>query len=148
MPNGKVCDYGCESGRSVVCQGAQWSAHMNVGGCPISTRRAKRDIEYLTPEAVNTLAATVRATRLATYEYTDPALAGRRRLGFILEDQPGSYASNPEGNQVDLYGYTSLLLAAVQSQSRQIDALTQEVETLRQRLGGTRPVATHVHRQP
>ena len=53
----------------------------------------------------------MRETRLAPYEYTVPSMAGRRRLGFILEDQPGSYAVDPEQSQVDLYGYTSMLVA-------------------------------------
>jgi hypothetical protein len=34
--------------------------------------------------------------RLATCAYTDPALQGTRRLGFILEDRPaGSFAGDP-----------------------------------------------------
>lgn len=72
--------------------------------------------------------------RLATYEYTDPALRGRRHLGFIIEDQPTSEAVDPEKNQVDLYGYTSLLVSAVQKQSREIEALRKEVNELKGKL--------------
>jgi hypothetical protein len=132
-PEGKTCGYGCEPERNLVCQGGAWVTDpSHAFGCPVSTRRAKRDIEYLTPDATATLADAVLRTRLATYEYIDPALAGRRRLGFIIEDQPSSYAVDPERSQVDLYGYTSMLVAAVQDQARQIEALRREVAALRQ----------------
>ncbi|MCB9595139.1 MAG: hypothetical protein H6719_20645 [Sandaracinaceae bacterium] len=131
----QTCDYGCEEGERRVCSGGGWIAGSAPGGCPRSTRRAKRDIEYLDADDVDALAGEVARTRLATYEYTDPALAGRRHLGFILEDQPGSYSVDPERSQVDLYGYTSMLVAAVQAQQRQIDALEREVRELR----ATRP---------
>ncbi len=128
---GLQCGYGCEPGMARTCRSGVWTESSTPGGCPISTRQVKRDIEYLNPAEVDRLAREVAATRLATYEYTLPALAGRRRLGFILEDQPASYASDPAHSQVDLYGYTSLLVAAVQSQSRQIEALRREVDDLR-----------------
>lgn len=131
---GLDCLYGCNSPNgAVACRGGVWQRG-SFNNCPISTRRAKRDIEYLSPAEADALAAQVRATRLATYEYTIPSMAGRRRLGFILEDQPQSFAADPERSQVDLYGYTSLLVAAVQSQGRQIEALQREVEDLRRRL--------------
>ena len=127
----QVCDYGCEEGMRRVCAGGGWTRASSPGGCPMSTRRAKRDIEYLDPSEVDAVAADVLATRLATYEYTDPARAGRRHLGFILEDQPGAYSVDPERSQVDLYGYTSMLLAALQSQERRIEALERELAELR-----------------
>lgn len=128
---GQVCDYGCEEGMRRVCTGGGWTRASSPGGCPISTRRAKRDVEYLEPAQVDAVAADVLATRLATYEYTDPALSGRRHLGFILEDEPGAYSVDPERSQVDLYGYTSMLLAALQAQQRRIEALEREVGELR-----------------
>lgn len=129
---GQQCVYGCEENMARTCRDGVWVASTAPGGCPISTRRAKRDIRYLSPEEIDALAEQVCATRLATYEYTDPALAGRRRLGFILEDQENSFAVDPEHSQVDLYGYTSMLVAAVQAQSRRIEALERQVARLRQ----------------
>jgi hypothetical protein len=77
--------------------------------------------------------------RLASYEYTDPVLAGRRRLGVIIEDQPGdSFAVESNRGQMDLYGYTSMVLATVQSQARRIEALEREVASLRTRSPRTR----------
>jgi hypothetical protein len=130
---GLRCEYSCETygvegGR--LCEGGVWVASNN--SCPISTRRAKRAIEYLSEREVEQLAHDVLQTRLATYEYTIPALAGRRRLGFIYEDSSTHrFARDPDISGVDLYGYTSLLLAAVQTQQRQIEQLRREVRSLR-----------------
>lgn len=127
----QVCDYGCEPGERRVCEGGVWTPSSQPGGCPMSTRRAKREIEYLDGPDVDALAAQVQHTRLATYEYIDPALSGRRHLGFIIEDQPASYSVDPERSQVDLYGYTSMLVAAIQTQERRIQALERELSRLR-----------------
>ena len=42
------------------------------------------------------------------------------RLGFIIDDQPTAYAVDADGQRVDLYGYTSLALAATQEQDRRL----------------------------
>lgn len=128
---GKRCVYSCGPGNARTCTAGVW-VESNGDSCPISTRWAKRDIDYLAPADVDALADAARDVRLATYEYTDPALAGRRRLGFVIEDQPDpSFAVESSRAQVDLYGYTSLVLATVQSQARRIDALEREVAELR-----------------
>lgn len=129
-----MCGYDCEAqgvegGRR--CSNGVWIS--NANNCPISSRRAKRDIVYLDDLDVAGLTDAVLRTRLATYEYTDPALAGPRRLGFIIEDQARSFAVEPERSQVDLYGFTSMLAAAVQHQSRQIAALREELDRMRRR---------------
>ena len=69
--------------------------------------------------------------KLATYVYRDPALGGRRHLGFIIEDVPGSPAVDSDGNMVDLYGYASMLVAAVQTQGEEIHALKAELARLK-----------------
>lgn len=131
---GLNCEYGCNSPNgAVTCRSGVWQRG-SFDNCPMSTRALKRDIEYVSATEADALAAQVRATRLATYEYTIPSMAGRRRLGFILENQPASFAADPERSQVDLYGYTSLLVAAVQSQARQIETLQRQVEDLQRQL--------------
>lgn len=131
--DGQRCGYDCEAtgvngGR--LCRGGVWEASPN--NCPISTRAAKRDIRYLSPAESAEVARVALGTRLATYEYTDPALRGPRRLGFIYEDPTTHpYARNPDISGVDLYGYTSMLLATVQQQQRQIEALQRDVASLR-----------------
>ncbi len=138
---GVDCLYGCNSpDGAVACRNGVWQRG-SFTMCPISTRRVKRDITYLTPAEVDALAAQVRATRLATYEYTIPSMAGRRRLGFILEDQPDSFAADPERSQVDLYGFASMLAATVQSQDRELRALRQRVADLERRLPTRRVIA-------
>lgn len=131
--DGQRCGYDCEAtgitgGR--ICRGGVWEISQN--SCPISSRAAKRDIRYLSPAESAEVARAALGTRLATYEYTDPALRGPRRLGFIYEDAATHpYARTPDISGVDLYGYTSMLLATVQQQQRQIEALQRDVASLR-----------------
>jgi hypothetical protein len=129
---GKTCTYACGTGNGRICkQGAWYSA--DGGPCPKSSRRAKKDIVYLNEIERQRIAGDVARLRLATYEYRDRALAGKRHLGFIIEDVPGSPAVDRDGNMVDLYGYASMLVAAVQEQSRQIADLKAEIARLKQR---------------
>lgn len=68
--------------------------------------------------------------RLATYEYKAAPYAGRRHLGFVIEDSPNVPAVDRDGDMVDLYGYASMLLATTQTQQQQIDALRNQVDVL------------------
>src|SRR6266849_6399085 len=55
------------------------------GGCPISSRRFNKDVQYLTTADAKLLAEQLQHIRLARYTYkgqTEP------RLGFIIEDDP------------------------------------------------------------
>jgi hypothetical protein len=99
--------------------------------CPISTRRAKKDIRYLSPDEIDALAHSALDLRLATYEYRFAPYAGRRHLGFIIEDSPAAVAVDRDRDMIDLYGYTSMLLATSQAQQRRIEALEREVAQLR-----------------
>ena len=126
---GQDCTYGCGTDASRLCTGGVWVKGMPTE-CPVSTRRVKRDIAYLTDSERAELAEEVRKLSLATYEYTDPALAGRRRLGFIIEDSPTSLAVDPERNQIDLYGYASMAVATMQVQAKEIEDLKREVRAL------------------
>jgi hypothetical protein len=102
--------------------------------CPISTRRAKKDIHYLSSDEIDALARSTLDLRLATYEYRFAPYAGRRHLGFIIEDSPDAPAVARDRDMVDLYGYTSMLLGTVQRQHRQIEALRKQVEALERRV--------------
>jgi hypothetical protein len=135
-PEGKMCNYGCGNAGDLVCTSGVWVARPSP--CPVSSRLVKKDIRYLDDDDRARLAAEVHGIKLATYEYTDPALAGHRRLGFILEDDPMSYAADAEHNRVDLYGYASMLAATVQQQDRRIEALEREVQALKTPRKGAR----------
>jgi hypothetical protein len=69
--------------------------------------------------------------KLARYRYTTNA-AAPERLGFVIDDSPHTPAVAPDATHVDLYGYTSMVVAAVQAQAKQIEALRREVAELRQ----------------
>jgi hypothetical protein len=126
----KTCTYACGTGNARTCkQGAWYSA--SGGPCPVSSRRAKKDILYLGPSDRQHIADDLARFKLATYEYRDPALAGKRHLGFIIEDVPGSPAVDRDGDMVDLYGYASMLVASVQAQGEEIAKLKAELLRLK-----------------
>jgi hypothetical protein len=127
---GTLCLYGCEPGVSRQCEGGAWVAASSPGGCPISTRRAKKDIHYLSSEELQAIAASARSLRLATYKYRDSSRGGRSRLGYILEDSPSAISSDLSQAQVDLYAYASMILALAQQQQQEISALKRHVKLL------------------
>jgi hypothetical protein len=124
--SGQTCTYACGPGNARACQQGYWFEAAG-GPCPVSSRRAKKEIVYIGQEERQRLASKVLDFKLATYEYRDPALAGKRHLGFIIEDVPGSPAVDRDGNMVDLYGYASMLVAAMQEQAAEVARLRAEV---------------------
>jgi uncharacterized small protein (DUF1192 family) len=109
------------------CDGGVWQVEAST--CPISTRRAKDEIAYLDDAARARLRDEVARVKLATYRYKqgDPA----RHLGFVIEDMPpGSPAVLPSRDRVDLYGYVSMAVAALQEHERELAALRAEVARL------------------
>lgn len=127
---GLACDYGCEMGDLRVCQGGAWVAGEDQFMCPISTILAKTDVTYLDGESRARVAEEAKSLRLATFRYIDPALGDRRHLGIILEDAPDSPAADMAKLQVDLYAYTSMVLALAQEHEREIARLRAEIERL------------------
>jgi hypothetical protein len=100
-------------------------------GCPVSRRVFKRDIHELDHDEIERIYSELRDIKLTTYQYkTDPA-ASPRRLGFIIDDTKSPYPVNADGTSVNLYGYMSMAVAAIQSQSREIEALRAEVARLK-----------------
>ena len=80
------------------------------------------------------LADEIAKVKLTTYTYNDPSLGTDKHLGFIIEDNRSSPAVYPNQRRVDLYGYTSMAVAALQAQAREIDGLRHEVKALRRAL--------------
>ncbi len=130
----QFCEYGCEPDVSRRCTGSIWVKASAPGGCPVSTRRAKEQIHYLGATALDRVAERALSLRLATYRYRDPALRGKRHLGFILEDSPQCIAADMAKGQVDLYSYASMALALAQRQAREIATLKKQVAALHARL--------------
>jgi hypothetical protein len=129
--NGATCRYQCGPDGARQCSAGTWKLQ-DGGPCPVSTRKAKEQIVYLDDADADRIAREVQAMRLATWVYKAPLDDGRPHMGIVLEDQPkGSYAVDLRSNMVDLYGYSSMLLATVQSQQRELDRQKKEIDALR-----------------
>jgi hypothetical protein len=106
-----------------------------VGGCPISTRKAKDDIRYVDAPELQRLHDEVIGTRLATYRYqgpfVDPKDPSAKHLGFIVEDQPQSLSVDRGHDRVDLYGYVSMAVATMQVQEKEIAELRKELSAVK-----------------
>jgi len=61
-------------------------------------------------------------------------IAAFRASGFVIDDIEPSEAVDTGREMVDLYGYTSMAVAALQTQVRDIEALKREVADLRRQL--------------
>jgi hypothetical protein len=102
---------------------------MGTGGCPVSSRRFKDGIEYVGGEGLQELHDEALGIRLATYnykgQYADP---NPKHLGFIIEDMPPeSPAVEWSRDRVDMYGYLSMVVATMQVQEREIEALRRDL---------------------
>jgi hypothetical protein len=126
---GLTCDPQDDCNALAIC--ASEDPTQLTGGCPISLRRYKHAVHYLSEGERDAAARRLLAMRLASWRYTWEGDGPPAHLGFLIDDQPGSPAVQPDGAHVDLYGYTSLAVAAVQAQQAEIDALKGEVEELR-----------------
>lgn len=102
--------------------------------CPISQRKMKKDITYLSEADKQRLSAELMSFPLATYRYKTESASEREHLGFIIDDVAPSAAVLPSGERVDLYGYSTMTVATLQVQAKQIAELRQQVEDLRREL--------------
>jgi hypothetical protein len=102
------------------------------GGCPVSSAKFKNDVRYLDENQLEELHDETMQVRLATYnykgQYGDPDL---KHLGFIIEDRPESFAVDRGHDRVDLYGYLSVVVAAMQVQEKEIADLRRQLDESR-----------------
>jgi hypothetical protein len=100
--------------------------------CPLSSRHFKNDIHYVDDAQLEQLHDEALHIRLATYNYkaqfADPHPT---HLGFIIEDDPQSPAVDGTLDRVDMYGYVSMVVAAMQSQEKEIAELRRELDGAR-----------------
>ena len=99
-------------------------------GCPISKREYKTAIKYVEAAERDLMAQKLNAIKLAKWRYRT-APAGSEHFGFIIDDGVPAEILRTRGDQVDLYGYTSLTVAALQSQAEQIKQLRAELEQMK-----------------
>jgi hypothetical protein len=86
---------------------------LQTGGCPISSRRFKQDIRYLSDQDLER-----------------------------IEDDPTSPAVAEGRTQIDLYGYTSMVVAAMKIQARRLEEQNAELGLLRRKIeAGVRKTA-------
>ena len=130
-PEGARCDPQDDCDRLLVCATTD---PVQRGGCPISRRDAKDHIRYLDDGDLKRLHDEVMRLRLATFRYRQNA--SRTQLGFIIDDAEPSPSIDPARDMVDLYAYTSMAVAALQTQAHEIQALRNEVRSLRRELEG------------
>lgn len=132
---GALCDLGNGCNSHLLC--ARTDPRLQPGGCPISRRAFKQDVRYLTPAERDRVRDELLGFRLATYRYR--GAPERQHLGFVIEDQEPSPAIDAARDQVDLYGYTSMVVATLQAQAEELAALRREVAALRARLAEPAP---------
>ncbi len=122
---GVECDPTDSCNRKLRC--ATSDPTMQTGGCPISRRSAKTDIQYLGDTELRRYADEVMNLKLATFKYRS---GGPTRLGFMIDDNPQSMSVDPERDMVDLYGYASMAMATLKVQKQQISELEQRLDAL------------------
>jgi len=110
--------------------------------CPISRARFKHGIAYLDGQERDAAADALLDVRLATYRYRGARDDGRPHLGFVIEDLPaGSPAVHADGQHVDLYGYTSMAVAALQTQAQRVQRMEARMAELERELDSLRRAA-------
>jgi len=128
-PEGTSCDPGNFCNELLLCT---TSDPTHGGQCPISRRRYKEDIRYLDARDLQRLSDELMKFPLATYRYKGDA--SRTHLGFVIEDVEPSPSVDAARDMVDLYGYTTMAVAALKAQARELQALKREVAALRREL--------------
>jgi hypothetical protein len=109
--------------------------YCSTGACPVSRRAYKKDITYLTEADRQNLTEDLYRFPLATYRYKSESEADRQHLGFIIDDVSPSPAVMSSGDRVDLYGYTTMTVAALQVQAKELADLRREVADLKRSCG-------------
>jgi hypothetical protein len=116
---GAECDLQDACNTRLVC--ATEDPKDQPGGCPQSLRSVKRDITYLDGPARRAAAGQALGLRLATWRYIDPDRGEGLKLGILLDDLGPAHPA-ARGDRVDLYGLSSLTVAAVQEQAAALEA--------------------------
>ena len=111
-------------------------ANMEAGELTLEQSLAayKRDIHYADDAELARTHDDLMRFRLARWRYKTETAGAREHLGFLIDDVPDSAAVASDGGHVDVYGYASMAVAALQVQAKRMDALEREVKALREEL--------------
>lgn len=124
---GSECDLQDDCSTHLIC--ASSDPTQGPGGCPISRQESKVDIHYLDATELARKHEEVLGLSIAQYTYKNDPKA-EPRLGFIIEDVEPSAFVEEARNRVDLYAYTSAVIAAMQVQEARIRELEAQVRKL------------------
>jgi hypothetical protein len=136
-PEGETCDPSDACNRRLLC--SREDPTLQPGGCPISLASWKKDIRYLDETEKRRQHDAVMRMPLATWRYATEDGGAPLRLGFLIDDVGDAPCVQPSGQRVDLYGFTSMAVAAVQVQAQEIDALRSELAALRREVDRLAP---------
>jgi hypothetical protein len=103
-------------------------------GCPVSRARFKEDIHFLSGDELRGRSRELLDLPLAAYRYREGDQ--RMRLGFIIDGHES--LACVDGDRVDLYGYTSMAVAALKVQAEEIAALRKQVAEVQKELARRR----------
>lgn len=127
---GRECDLGDDCSTHLIC--AKSDPTQGPGGCPISRAASKVNIRYLDTADLARQHDEIIGLSIAEYTYlNDPAQ--QARLGFIIEDVEPSRFVDEARNRVDLYAYTSAIIATVKVQEARIQQLEAQLRALTRR---------------
>jgi len=130
---GEVCGTTtCKPG-ATCCSGAPLPSPkcFDNGLCPVSQRKHKKDVTYLSEADRQRMSDELLRFPLATYRYKSESQVDREHLGFIIDDVAPSPAVQQSGERVDMYGYQTMAVATLQVQARELAALRREVGELK-----------------
>ena len=133
---GAECDPGDQCNTHLVCSDRDPRL---VAGCPISRASAKTDVRFLTPAELRAYRDEILAVPLATFRYRDSGPGSRVHLGFLIDGHESLACVDADRDQVDLYGYASMAVAALQVQAREIEQLRKQVAALQARVDAAAP---------
>jgi hypothetical protein len=103
--------------------------------CPISQAKHKKDIKYLSQDDRQRLNDELMSFPLATYRYKTESDKERPHLGFIIDDVAPTPAVLANGERVDMYGYATMTVAALQTQAKELAELRRKVEEMERECG-------------
>ena len=142
-PLGAECDPGNAVNSYLLCD----TTDPKMGGCPISRMSYKDNIRYLSARELESYRDQLLSLPLATYRYRQAGPESRLHLGFMIDGHESLICVEPERDQVDLYSYTSMAVAALKVQAEQIEQLRKELTALRAEVAASRSSHPH-HSRP
>jgi hypothetical protein len=113
---------GCNGAVTLVCD-----TH-GPTNCPISRAKYKREISFVDEAQLSRYRDELVTLPLATYRYRGDE---KQRLGFMIDETEGLVAVDAPHDQVDLYSYTSMAVAALKVQQQELAAMRREVDQLK-----------------